>query len=186
MTSALWRLGASTEERTEREFPSFLRFCHPFAQNTVSRNASSICHLGFQPRWLFILEQSNLRKLASCGPSTLTFFQLISPPHWWQKISTNSPVVTQSHSSGPTLYQSAYFPSSYCACAISRYAYSGSSTCWYGRVEYGLRTSMSCPAKAALMQSGTIRFTEKSPPPITLPARAVEIAQRPSAKKLFL
>ena len=41
-------------------------------------------------------------------------------------------------------------------------------------------------AIAARTQSGTIRSFAKSPPPITFPARQVEIAQCPSAKKDFL
>ena len=50
----------------------------------------------------------------------------------------------------------------------------------------GLRTIMVFPAAAALTQSGMILSAAKSPPPITFPARAVEMAQRPSSKRIFI
>ena len=47
-----------------------------------------------------------------------------------------------------------------------------------------LLLSITCPRTAARIQSGMMRSGAKSPPPITLPARAVESRTLPSAKKL--
>ena len=45
---------------------------------------------------------------------------------------------------------------------------------------------MFVPAPAARTQSGIIRSLAKSPPPITFPARAVDIATSLPSKKEFL
>jgi hypothetical protein len=57
--------------------------------------------------------------------------------------------------------------------ASVRYPESGSSTCCHGRTASGLRTTIGSPAVSARMQSGTMRSSAQSPPPTTLPARAL-------------
>ncbi len=48
-----------------------------------------------------------------------------------------------------------------------------SKTCCQGRVALGLRSTIGLLASSAAIVSGTIRSTERSPPPITLPARVL-------------
>lgn len=56
--------------------------CQALAHSTVLAMASVICQPGCQSKVALSLEQSSSRKRASCGPSTLTFFQLCpSPQH---------------------------------------------------------------------------------------------------------
>ena len=55
----------------------------------------------------------------------------------------------------------------------ARYPASGSSTNCQGRVASGLRISTGSPQMKASTASGTSRSAARSPPPITLPARAV-------------
>jgi hypothetical protein len=57
--------------------------------------------------------------------------------------------------------------------ASSVYPDSDSSTCCQGRVLRGLRTFNGRPSMVARTKSGTIRSAAQSPPPMTLPARAV-------------
>lgn len=78
--------------------------------STVFSTASSTPHLGFHPNTLLILEQSSLRKLASCGAlASALLIHFTQFPfcsflfHFSQNKSTSRPVVIQSLSSGPTL-----------------------------------------------------------------------------------
>ena len=50
----------------------------------------------------------------------------------------------------------------------------------------GLRITAGWPLNAARIRSGTSRSSAQSPPPITLPARTVAIARRPSPKEAFV
>ena len=53
------------------------------------------------------------------------------------------------------------------------YPLKGSKTCCQGLVDLGLRIFKNVFLDIDLITSGTILFTEKSPPPMTFPARAV-------------
>src|SRR5690242_18862559 len=59
--------------------------------------------------------------------------------------------------------------------ASHKYPLRGSSTCCHGRVAVLLRTPIARDADKARMQSGTMRSSAQSPPPITLPALALAI-----------
>ena len=64
-----------------------------------------------------------------------------------------------------------------CFLARIKYPFKGSRTCCQGLLKFGLRITIVFFLIIDLMQSGIKRFSDQSPPPITLPALAVETAQ---------
>ena len=89
--------------------------------------------------------------------------------------------------SGPKLNPSANscLPSSNFSPRV-KYPERGSNTCCQGRIACGLLIIISSFLLMAFIQSGTSLSVDQSPPPITLPARAVARRKPSSFKKEFL
>src|SRR5450631_2120744 len=65
--------------------------------------------------------------------------------------------------------------------ANRRYPCKGSKTYCHGRIDLGRRMKTGCLLRKPRIKSGINRSTDQSPPPITLPARAVASATRGSS-----
>ena len=141
----------------------------------MNSKVCAISSTGFHSRILVAFSQFKRSNVASLVDAFFAISQELTPQHS-PRAATNSETFISCSVGGPKLKDSPCKSLRLCkTCANRIYPLRGSNTCCHGRVAEGFRMVTPLFIAHRFTQSGTMRFSPQSPPPITFPALADDL-----------